>query len=213
MLSVFVSTLALALVLGPQLQVNLPAALDETPAIERQVEQAEDVAPPADADTADAAEEATALPLEQIEETVIEDNQIATPALPDPDTIEDEVAPALTATNGEVPASEWPAILSAASAALAAADGHGGAVAGGGGAHELPELGGDDGVEEALVCGAPGGVGDEGEGARAQEEGADGEAGAAVVELRHDDAGDVLEEAGVAQDVDGVGWQREGTWE
>ena len=121
MLSVFVSTLALALVLGPQLQVNLQAALDETPAIERQTEEVET---PADTDTAEAAEDAAVQPLEQIEETVIEDNQIATPALPDPVIVEDEVepAPAPGTTNGEVPASEWPAILSAASAALAAAE-------------------------------------------------------------------------------------------
>ncbi|MFN3213805.1 MAG: LolA family protein [Henriciella sp.] len=124
MLSVFVSTLALALVLGPQLQVNLQAALDESPAIERPVEQAEDVETPADAEAADAAEDPATLPLEQIEETVIEDNQIATPALPDPGTLEDEVEPAPqpVATNGEVPASEWPAILSSASTALAAAE-------------------------------------------------------------------------------------------
>jgi outer membrane lipoprotein-sorting protein len=119
MLSVFVSTLALALVLGPQLQVNLQAALDETPAIERQAEVVEALA---DANTADAAEDAAVLPLEQIEETVIEDNQIATPTLPDPVEDELEPAPATAATNGEVPASEWPAILSAASAALAAAE-------------------------------------------------------------------------------------------
>lgn len=115
MLTVLASTLALALAFGPQLQVNFQAALDEAQTVETQTSVEET---PAETDLAPAVE---VLPLEELEETVIEARQDAEPeiTLPEEDV---EQAPAPAASTGEVSAEAWPSILDAASAALAAAE-------------------------------------------------------------------------------------------
>ena len=115
MLTVLASTIALALALGPQLQINLQAALDETPTVETQVDAEE---APAESETMPTAE---ILPLDEVEETRIEENEITQPELTLPEEPAQE-APAPEASTGDVPAEEWPAILDAASAALAAAE-------------------------------------------------------------------------------------------
>ena len=115
MLTVLASTIALALALGPQLQINLQAALDETPTVETQVDAEE---APAESETMPTAE---ILPLDEVEETRIEENEITQPELTLPEEPAKE-APAPEASTGDVPAEEWPAILDAASAALAAAE-------------------------------------------------------------------------------------------
>ncbi|MEL6692529.1 MAG: outer-membrane lipoprotein carrier protein LolA [Pseudomonadota bacterium] len=115
MLTVLASTFALALAFGPQLQINLQAVSDETPAVEAQVSEED-----APAQT-DPAPEADILPLEELEETILEERDIAEPEI----TVIEEAAettPEPDTSNGEVPAAEWPAILNTASAALAAAE-------------------------------------------------------------------------------------------
>ena len=115
MLTVLASTLALALAFGPQLQVNLQAVLDETPAVEAQ-ESVDDT--PAQTETIPAAD---VLPLEDLEETILEEREVAEPAT---EIIEESTAPTPEpeTTTGEVPTAEWPVILDTASAALAAAE-------------------------------------------------------------------------------------------
>lgn len=115
MLTVLASTLALALAFGPQLQINLQAVLDETPAVEAEAGVEES---PVIVDTGPAAE---VLPLDEVEETIIEESEIAEPAA---EIIAEVLAPTPEpdVASGEVPAVEWPAILEAASAALAAAE-------------------------------------------------------------------------------------------
>lgn len=115
MLTVLASTIALVLTFGPQLQINLQAALDESPTVETQVDAEE---APAESETMPAAE---ILPLDEVEETRIEENEITEPELTLPEEPSEE-APAPEASTGDVPAEEWPAILDAASAALAAAE-------------------------------------------------------------------------------------------
>ena len=115
MLTVLASTIALALALGPQLQINLQAALDETPGVEAQADAEE---APAESETMPATE---IVPLDEVEETRIEENEITQPELALPEEPAQE-APAPEASTGDVPAEEWPAILDAASAALAAAE-------------------------------------------------------------------------------------------
>lgn len=115
MLTVLASTIALALALGPQLQINLQAALDETPGIETQADAEE---APVESETIPATE---IMPLDEVEETRIEENEIIQPELTLPEEPAQE-APAPEASTGDVPAEEWPAILDAASAALAAAE-------------------------------------------------------------------------------------------
>lgn len=115
MLTVLASTLALALAFGPQLQLNLQAVLDETPAVEAEISVEETEVD----DTAAPAVEVPAL--EEVEETIIEARDVAEPDI----AIVEEVAePTLEpdVSTGEIPAAEWPAILDAASAALAAAE-------------------------------------------------------------------------------------------
>lgn len=115
MLTVFASTLALALAFGPQLQVNLQAVLEETPAVEA---QASDEDTPVQTDAQPAAE---VLPLEELEETILQEREVAEPEI----AVAEEVAEPVSApdsSTGEVSAAEWPAILDAASAALAAAE-------------------------------------------------------------------------------------------
>ena len=115
MLTVLASTIALVLTFGPQLQINLQAALDESPTVETQVDAEE---APAESETLPAAE---ILPLDEVEETRIEENEITEPELTLPEESAEE-APAPEASTGDVPAEAWPAILDAASAALAAAE-------------------------------------------------------------------------------------------
>ncbi|MHA7858799.1 MAG: LolA family protein [Henriciella sp.] len=115
MLTVLASTIALALALGPQLQINLQAALDETPGVETQADAEE---APVESETIPATE---IMPLDEVEETRIEENEITQPELTLPEEPAKE-APAPEASTGDVPAEEWPAILDAASAALAAAE-------------------------------------------------------------------------------------------
>lgn len=115
MLTVLASTIALALALGPQLQINLQAALDETPGVETQADAEE---APVESETIPATE---IMPLDEVEETRIEENEITQPELTLPEEPAKE-APAPEASTGDVPAEEWPAILGAASAALAAAE-------------------------------------------------------------------------------------------
>ena len=115
MLTVLASTIALALALGPQLQINLQAALDETPGVETQADAEE---APVESETIPATE---IMPLDEVEETRIEENEIIQTELTLPEEPAQE-APAPEASTGDVPAEEWPAILDAASAALAAAE-------------------------------------------------------------------------------------------
>lgn len=117
MLTALVSTIALALAIGPQLQINLQAALDEPAVTETGVET-----PAPDGGDVDPVIEA---PLEAMEETVIEPVDVATPDFEttpvqeQTETVsESEPVPVQT---GEVAEADWPAILSDASAALAAA--------------------------------------------------------------------------------------------
>ena len=115
MLTVLASTLALALAFGPQLQINLQAALDKTPAVEAQAGAEATLV------NEDAGPEAEVLPLEEIEEAIIEESEITEPEV----AVLEEVAartPGPEADSGDVPAAEWPAILDAASSALAAAE-------------------------------------------------------------------------------------------
>lgn len=115
MLTVFASTIALALAFGPQLQINLQAALEETPAAEEQISVEETSVQAESAPTADIS------PLEELEETILEERDEAEPEIV---VVEDiaEPTPEPEISTGEVPAAEWPVILSAASAALAAAE-------------------------------------------------------------------------------------------
>ncbi|MEL6664874.1 MAG: outer-membrane lipoprotein carrier protein LolA [Pseudomonadota bacterium] len=115
MLTVLASTLALALAFGPQLQVNFQAVLDETPAVQAPVAAEESPV------RVEAEPEAQVKPLEEVEETIIEDSGIAEPEI---ETLEEVAAPAPEpdTSSSEIPAAEWPAILDAASAALAAAE-------------------------------------------------------------------------------------------
>ncbi|NQY41267.1 MAG: outer-membrane lipoprotein carrier protein LolA [Henriciella sp.] len=115
MLTVLASTLALALAFGPQLQINLQAALDEPPAVEAEVGAEETPV------SVDAVPEAEVLPLEEIEETIIEESEIAEREVAVLEEVADS-APEPETDSGEVPAAEWPAILDAASTALAAAE-------------------------------------------------------------------------------------------
>ena len=64
---------------------------------------------------------ADVLPLEDLEETILEEREVAEPAT---EIIEESTAPTPEpeTSTGEVPTTEWPVILNAASAALAAAE-------------------------------------------------------------------------------------------
>lgn len=127
-----VSTIALALAFGPQLQVSLQAVADDVVAqaettAETTIETPEvsDVAPGAVEESVEATVDEA---LETIEETIIAPDEMADPQLTEaeaaaeilPSETEPEIAPA-PVQSGEVAAAEWPAILSAASASLAAA--------------------------------------------------------------------------------------------
>ena len=122
-----VSAAAIALAFGPQIQLSLQAVVDDaagqTPAIEEVVTEA--------SETTVKETPTVSLPIETIEEIVIEQAPISEPVKDDPmisgndiaaEVIPqvDDTAPVL-ATNDLVPQSEWPAILSDASDALAAA--------------------------------------------------------------------------------------------
>lgn len=116
MLTVLASTIALALAFGPQLQTSLQAVVDETPTAER---QADDIVVPTQTESSDAADP---LPVDEIEETLIEESEIALPVFEDePETELAPATPAPVARNGEIAQSEWPTILTGASDALAAA--------------------------------------------------------------------------------------------
>ena len=122
-----VSAAAIALAFGPQIQLSLQAVVDDaagqTPAIEEVVTDA--------SETTVKETPTVSLPIETIEETVIEQAPISEPVKDDPmisgNDIAAEVIPQVDdtvpvlATNDFVPQSEWPAILSDASDALAAA--------------------------------------------------------------------------------------------
>ncbi|MEL7057219.1 MAG: outer-membrane lipoprotein carrier protein LolA [Pseudomonadota bacterium] len=122
-----VSAAAIALAFGPQIQLSLQAVVDDaagqTPAIEEVVTEA--------SETTVKETPTVSLPIETIEETVIEQAPISEPVKDDPmisgNDIAAEVIPQVDdtvpvlATNDFVPQSEWPAILSDASDALAAA--------------------------------------------------------------------------------------------
>lgn len=124
-----VSTLAIALAMGPQLYVDLQAMAD--PAANDPVSIEETVSDVADALPAETQTDAPSL--ETVEETVITPDPIAAPELIDQTEaalqddpadlpIEDDLsvedsAPAV-AQNGEIPVDEWPTILADASAAL-----------------------------------------------------------------------------------------------
>lgn len=131
MVMAVVSTFALVLAFGPQLHINLQAA-SGAPVIEAPSDEGPRAVPlPAIPDETPEAD----LPFDTIEETIIIPAEIATPEmrsaeadaneLAPPETVESEATVTTTATsaaqNGEVPESEWPTILSDASAALAAA--------------------------------------------------------------------------------------------
>lgn len=124
MVMAVVSTFALVLAFGPQLQVNMQMVLDQ-PATEVASDEAtRDPVLPSVSEPAPATDQS----IEAIEETIITPDEIAIPetsetalleaAVPEQPTAEPETT---VAQNGEVPQSEWPAILSDASAALAAA--------------------------------------------------------------------------------------------
>ncbi len=124
MVMAVVSTFALVLAFGPQLQVNLQAAVD-TPAADVALdEDVRDAAVPPASEQAPATDQS----IEAVEETIITPDEIATAetsetalleaAVPEQPTAEPETT---VAQNGDVPESEWAAILSDASAALAAA--------------------------------------------------------------------------------------------
>lgn len=117
MLTALVSTIALALAIGPQLQINLQAALDEPVVAETDVET-----PAPDGGDVDPV---IAAPIEAMEETVIEPVDIATPdfeTTPVQEQTETLTEPEpVPVQAGAVSESDWPAILSDASAALAAA--------------------------------------------------------------------------------------------
>ena len=122
-----VSAAAIAVAFGPQIQLSLQAVVDDaagqTPAIEEVVTDA--------SETTVKETPTVSLPIETIEETVIEQAPISEPVKDDPmisgNDIAAEVIPQVDdtvpvlATNDFVPQSEWPAILSDASDALAAA--------------------------------------------------------------------------------------------
>ncbi len=139
MVMAVVSTFALVLAFGPQLHINLQA-LTEVPATETMTDEAPRAVTlpslPSETPVADQ-------PIETVEETVITPTEIAVPESepvqaeaeaedpsllqsvePEPantETVSDPAAEAVRANNGEVPESEWSAILRDASAALAAA--------------------------------------------------------------------------------------------
>lgn len=127
-----VSTIALVLAFGPQLQVSLQAAADDTVAqAETTVEDADetlDVINNAPESTEAIVNETTDETLDTFEETIISPDEIAEPELTEadvaaevlPDEMEIEIAPA-PVQSGEVAPDEWPTILNAASASLAAA--------------------------------------------------------------------------------------------
>lgn len=127
MVMAVVSTLALALAFGPQLQVNLQAVLDQ-PVVES---VSEDDARPVET-TGDPNQDPVAdSPIDTIEETVIAPIEIAVPQLEPSEAATNETelpeasaddAGQTAAQNGEVPAAEWPSILTQASAALGAAN-------------------------------------------------------------------------------------------
>lgn len=124
MVMAVVSTFALVLAFGPQLQVNMQMVLDQ-PATEVASDEAtRDPVLPSVSEPAPATDQS----IEAIEETIITPDEIAIPETSETALLEAAVPEQLTAEpettvaqNGEVPQSEWPAILSDASAALAAA--------------------------------------------------------------------------------------------
>lgn len=124
MLMAVVSTFALVLAFGPQLQVNLQAVV-EAPAIEAVAdEDVRAVTLPSESEQMPAIDQS----IDAIEETIITPDDIAAPETSETALLETSVpdepateAETVAAQNGEVPESEWPAILTDASAALAAA--------------------------------------------------------------------------------------------
>lgn len=117
MLTALVSTIALVLAIGPQLQINLQTVLDEPVVVETDVET-----PAPDGGDVDPVIEA---PIDAMEETVIEPTDIATPdfeTTPVQEQTETLTEPEpVPVQAGAVSEADWPAILSDASAALAAA--------------------------------------------------------------------------------------------
>lgn len=127
-----VSTIALALAFGPQLQVSLQAVADDVAVqaeatAETTIETPEvsDVAPVAVEESVEATVDEA---LETIEDTIIAPDEMAKPQLSEseaaaeilPSETEPEIAPA-PVQSGEVATAEWPEILNDASASLAAA--------------------------------------------------------------------------------------------
>lgn len=117
MLTALVSTIALVLAIGPQLQINLQTVLDEPVVVETDVET-----PAPDGGDVDPV---IAAPIEAMEETVIEPVDIATPhfeTTPVEEQTETLTEPEpVPVQTGAVAEADWPAILSDASAALATA--------------------------------------------------------------------------------------------
>lgn len=128
-----VSTIALALAFGPQLQVNLQAVAEDVIADSPRVEDtqpdlAAEILPIETPRVVQLAElQENDLPAEEMEETALTPSPIATPA---PDLEVDEAqtqvdaseaeTPAIETTRpGEVPSEDWPSILAKASTALA----------------------------------------------------------------------------------------------
>lgn len=134
MLTAAISTLALALAIGPQVQLGLQAAIDQAqPTIETETEE-----PAASFEREDVSEAVQPLtdPVtleDDFEETIIETveeapSQVeALPVDPEPETAApvteepsvSEPEPAAQANSGEVPQSEWGPVLEGASNALA----------------------------------------------------------------------------------------------
>ena len=131
MLAAAVSTLALALALGPHLHVSLQAAIEDTQpvaeetlaaAVEDTVETLVEAAPEAEP----VANEAPAETVDRIDQPITETNveeTLISETEPEsvPETVTTEAEPPATANSGQVPEAEWPAILDATSAALSAA--------------------------------------------------------------------------------------------
>ncbi|MEL7542084.1 MAG: outer-membrane lipoprotein carrier protein LolA [Pseudomonadota bacterium] len=126
-----VSAAAIALAFGPQIQVSLQAAIDETvgqtPAVEEVVEA--ELSEASDAAMNEIAPDPS--PIETVEETIIAQAPVTAPLADDATRVEGEAETEalpvienndpLPVQNGNIPEAEWPTILADASAALAAA--------------------------------------------------------------------------------------------
>nr|WP_083332671.1 outer membrane lipoprotein carrier protein LolA [Hyphomonas sp. Mor2] len=132
MLSAAISTIALALAIGPHLQVSLQAAIDEAqPATETvipgdTVTPSVSVAGSEDQNRTAGTEESTE-PISDLSEdpvdAIIDEPEVDLPTVADPDPAitesQAEVAP--TVRSSQVPEAEWPAILGQVSTALSSA--------------------------------------------------------------------------------------------